>query len=427
MTAEVAVLNRIGVALAADSAVTIGRDADKIYTSAEKLFQLSPCTPIGIMVYGNADFCGLPWETIIKTYRESHGNDAFDTVVACGEHFVDFLSNARDLFPQNRQDEHVEGLLGSLLLFARDQLQERLDNEAEEQNGLNEEDLGPVIESAFESLLAVIRKHDFLPGFDEHARVTAASRFQKKISELVNQVFGSLPFTERASDLLMSIAQEMLVRHFFGPLECGLVIGGFGTNEFMPSLISYELEEIVIGIPRAIKTQSHTIGDDSAAAVIPFAQKDMVESFMEGIHNQLHSHMKDTTAGLFQGALDRVLTAVAERDEAFANELREATKSGLCGMLDRLFEDWKQRRQQYWQPVVEVVASLPKDELAAMAEALVNLTKFRRRISPLRETVGGPIDVAVITKGDGFVWTRRKHYFNPELNPRVIARLQRKV
>ena len=33
------------------------------------------------------------------------------------------------------------------------------------------------------------------------------------------------------------------------------------------------------------------------------------------------------------------------------------------------------------------------------------------------ETVGGPIDVAVISKGDGFIWIKRKHYFSTELNP----------
>jgi hypothetical protein len=32
------------------------------------------------------------------------------------------------------------------------------------------------------------------------------------------------------------------------------------------------------------------------------------------------------------------------------------------------------------------------------------------------ETVGGPIDVAVISKGDGLIWIKRKHYFSPELN-----------
>ena len=60
---------------------------------------------------------------------------------------------------------------------------------------------------------------------------------------------------------------------------------------------------------------------------------------------------------------------------------------------------------------------LPKDELAAMAESLVNITAFKRKMlfSSL-ETVGGPIDVAVISKGDGLVWVKRKHYFQAEHN-----------
>jgi hypothetical protein len=69
MTAEVAVMNRIGVSLAADSAVTIGREANKIYTSADKLFQLAVGAPVGVMVFGNASFTGMPWETLIKAYR----------------------------------------------------------------------------------------------------------------------------------------------------------------------------------------------------------------------------------------------------------------------------------------------------------------------------------------------------------------------
>lgn len=56
-----------------------------------------------------------------------------------------------------------------------------------------------------------------------------------------------------------------------------------------------------------------------------------------------------------------------------------------------------------------------------MAESLVNLTSFKRKISLDAETVGGPIDVAVISKGDGFIWIKRKHYFKPELNPGFFA------
>jgi hypothetical protein len=51
-----------------------------------------------------------------------------------------------------------------------------------------------------------------------------------------------------------------------------------------------------------------------------------------------------------------------------------------------------------------------------MAETLVNLVSFRKQVTLEAETVGGPIDVAVISKGDGFVWIKRKHYFDPALN-----------
>ena len=36
-------------------------------------------------------------------------------------------------------------------------------------------------------------------------------------------------------------------------------------------------------------------------------------------------------------------------------------------------------------------------------------------------TVGGPTDVAMITKGDGFIWIKRKHYFDAALNHHFFA------
>ena len=72
-------------------------------------------------------------------------------------------------------------------------------------------------------------------------------------------------------------------------------------------------------------------------------------------------------------------------------------------------------------PILDMVSVLPKDELAAMAESLVNLTVFKRKVSKAVETVGGPIDVAIISKGDGFIWVKRKHYFKPELNQHFFS------
>jgi len=73
--------------------------------------------------------------------------------------------------------------------------------------------------------------------------------------------------------------------------------------------------------------------------------------------------------------------------------------------------------ERYEKPIKEGISNLPPGELASMAETLVSLTSFRNKISAnQRETVGGPTDVAVITKGDGFVWIKRKLYFDRDKN-----------
>ena len=54
-------------------------------------------------------------------------------------------------------------------------------------------------------------------------------------------------------------------------------------------------------------------------------------------------------------------------------------------------------------------------QFSKLVESLISITHLNRRIT-MSEEVGGPIDVAIISKGDGFVWKKRKHYLKPELN-----------
>lgn len=144
MTAEVAVMNGIGVALAADSAVSIGDAPDKIYTSSDKLFQLSNSAPVGVMVYGSASFVGIPWETIVKEFRRSLGSERLTTVRAYAERFFQYVQNHRMMFPRSAQEEHIERLITGLFFYVRNEIEETLDREAEERNGLEEEEI-PVI------------------------------------------------------------------------------------------------------------------------------------------------------------------------------------------------------------------------------------------------------------------------------------------
>lgn len=78
MTAIVAVLNKHAVAVAADSAVTMG-NTHKVVNSANKIFTLSKYNPVAVMTYNNAAFMGTPWDIIIKEYRKQLKDTSFQT------------------------------------------------------------------------------------------------------------------------------------------------------------------------------------------------------------------------------------------------------------------------------------------------------------------------------------------------------------
>ena len=64
-----------------------------------------------------------------------------------------------------------------------------------------------------------------------------------------------------------------------------------------------------------------------------------------------------------------------------------------------------------------VPAAMPIQDAIDLAEFLVHATIQYVRFSPGSPTVGGPIEIATITKHEGFRWVRRKHFFDSKLNP----------
>ena len=134
MTAEIAIMNKEAIALATDSAVTTtGESGQKIFTSANKLFALSKYHPVGIMVYGNANFMDIPWETIIKIYREKElGKKAFKTLEEYARGFIAFLDNGNSLFPDSVQGDYLHSSIYSSFIFIRKVIIEKVHSEIDD-------------------------------------------------------------------------------------------------------------------------------------------------------------------------------------------------------------------------------------------------------------------------------------------------------
>lgn len=151
----------------------------------------------------------------------------------------------------------------------------------------------------------------------------------------------------------------------------------------------------------------------------------MVQQFMDGIDSGYRDNIVSTVASiltdLYPDALaDALKGHLSEGDLDTLKKTLEQTGQELMSKLMSGMHAYQHDR--HVSPIIDIVEYLPKEDLAAMAESLVNLTSLKRHVTREAETVGGPIDVALISKGDGFIWIKRKHYFSRELNPYYFAK-----
>jgi hypothetical protein len=421
MTAEVCVMNRVGVALAADSAVTLRPDG-KIYTSVEKLFALSEHAPVGIMVYGNADFTDVPWETLVKTFRSELGKHTFSGLDEYVAAFITFLKDRKSVIDIKMQERCLRSLSSDYVFFWRYLLNKKISEATSGNQKVSASQVEKMVIDLVNAELEMTRQSDLLDEIDEQFAEVIKSEYGGVINEVVTNLLGELPGIAENEQLIDLIASVIASRRS-GGLNSGVVVAGFGTDDIYPQVSGLSIDGMEAD--RLLYSRERTVAVDSEnrAWIIPFAQQEMVHTFMEGVDPELLELFSQATLDMLQGMASILVTELRPRGNKRGKDVAEKLDATVKFLHEELLRRLTEKRQlDYNAPVMQIVAALPKDELAGMAEALVNLTKFKRRVSRQAETVAGPIDVAVISKGDGFVWIKRKHYFDAALNPRFIAR-----
>ena len=419
MTAEIVIMNKMGVAMAADSAVTVA--GKKVYNSANKLFMMSKYHPVGIMIYGNAEFMGFPWEVLIKLHREELGRKEFDTVAGYANSFFDFLARTNHI---SDQDEASYATQVTFSIYAElvGRIRNSVDALIQKNGSVSDKDTFEAIDREVSKIYKEICQREIYFELTQKFETQLAKKIAPFLLRQLPVAFDKLPLTATQQKKLIKIGVMAISRKVFDH-ESGIVFAGFGKAEIFPSMFSCEIKCRAIGKmvkskPEAVSVSSSAVGG-STAVIKPFAQGEMVHAFMEGVDPYLNKLSSNYLEKVFRDFPVKLLEHLNLSEET-------SLRQGLLKAGEEVFKNYKIALQAYQKeyhinPVLDAVASLPKDELAAMAESLINLTSFKRKVTIETETVGGAIDVAVISKGDGFIWIKRKHYFQPQLNHHFTA------
>lgn len=427
MTAEIALLNKAAVTLAADSAVTISTiDGPKIYNSADKIFEGTNHDPIGVMVYNSPELSGIPIESIVKMYRDRVCRTHYPTVFAYARAFLNHLEALET--PDITIAEVIRGLIGPRTYELRNRIRNRVEElfrvaGEDDQTATIEEVIENINDQIITDLNYEIEALGAMPQPNWGADLTVNNvlfAHEDCIRRYVDFVFEDdhIPIDRR--DKIVHILAFSLLKENERSQVTGLVFAGFGEDEIFPSLVAYEVYGTIAGRLKFFETTKFDVDRSLVpdAAIIPFAQKEMVDRFMYGLDEDFLQIAQSYFSGAL-GSLKTNIEAIVEQIVGAGDAASQAIDSILDEFNNTIVHGHLTRVQSEFS---NMVRSMPKQELAALAESLVHITSLKRKFSAGAESVGGPIDVAVITRAEGFVWVRRKHYFDPALNPRFFFR-----
>ena len=439
MTAEIAVLNRSAVALAADSAVTIGHGASaKTYMSENKLFEISEKKPVGLMIYNTMDFYGYPWEVLIKNFRKAKGNSECDNVCDWTQCFLDWLYE-NHMPSKEQQEEQFGQIVRETLEEPAKKVREAfiplLKKPKTKNLAARIKDILPrVIRDETRQIIentSISNVNKLKAANPEHAKLldetTLALWLDEHgplIDQIATEVFRNQPLDESDNQALRKYVLAVLSRHVYTSDCTGLVFAGFGDKEQFPSLHHIIIDGVFGNSLRCLEGEYYDVDrSENQGTVIPFAQPDVAHRFLYGVDEDLESKI----AHYFIKAIENLAPTICanlnlggRRKQILKDTLISAADTFKQQYFDEASDDL---RNEFFWSIEDMVRLMPKQEMANLAEALVNITIIKRRASAELETVGGPIDVAVISRHEGFVWVKRKHYFDGRLNPRFFWRM----
>jgi len=422
--------------MAADSAATTYTvDGMKTFT-VDKIFPLSFSQPIGVMFYNIADLTGFPLDVIVKEFSNGLGDKRYDTVEDYAKKFFEFINSGkidpddeeREIISKKARDKRIRVLFGILCgkIFdeCSDIVDEKMNKGADPGVGAAEAMRDRCAKGVVSQTLKDMLKK--LPATDEET-IDRTIDGLEKIADLEEEL-EAIPdgpvrrsLKKQAKDIKKILA-NMLINDGFEDEYTGVVITGYGRNEFFPSYVHYKIYGYFFdGLKYEKVGESVSIDEDRPTRIELFAQGDVAESFIFGISKEFRGVLMDGFKKVLNSATETILDALDGKDSQkrrFIRENESLMSELIEGVENHLDEEYK-------DPVEMAIQFLSKGEIASLAESIIDITSLRRRVSMDPETVGGPTDVVIISRGEGFIWIKRKHYFSTELNPYYVERRAR--
>ncbi len=190
------------------------------------------------------------------------------------------------------------------------------------------------------------------------------------------------------------------------------MFGGYGTEDRYPAVTTWFVSAIINGIVKRTESSTDSIDSDTRSRIRVFADSEVTNAFIRGVDFNLERRFYGGFRTMMNVMVDQVVGAFPNINAAARDTVRENFKQDVVPRYLQAFHMMMAQYQQsaFINPILRVLEIASRKELGDTARDLVGLNIFKKRIMAQKETVGGEIDVAVISREDGFQWVSKQKW-----------------
>ncbi len=407
MTSQTVILNKLCAVASSDSSVTLaGPDGPRrTFPTAEKIFGLPSPHKILVLHSGSTELLGVPYSVLLGEWIRTLPDSPLSKVSNYREHLETWVPSQSELFTKEAQDDYLSWMLRDYFLSVRDTILRQCNEQNIDDSEWESPEAAGVVQAAISSSLAYLKRQPKMPGWEDVDCNALLKAHEAQLNDAREWVFDDTPRSSAGDAEATKLAATLLGVYEPFRLDAVLTIVGYGSDEVFPAFEKATFQGIVDGRLRAGPVDATSISTDMNVSIVPLGQTEAVHTFLGGYNpafrDKAHERLEQLCADVKQlGKANPALTSQLDRLETEAHEALQNDFTELS---------WK----EFVEPMINTVAGLPPAEVARMAESLVGLQVLRQLTQADAETVGGPIDVAVVTRRDGVSWIRRKSLVAP--------------
>jgi hypothetical protein len=398
-------MNKQGVAIAADSAVTLGNR--KAFFNTQKIFPIGDL-PFAIVAVGDTQIGRIPIDLIIEgfsSYIKKH-QIIKENFFEYKEVLFDYLKGNHSFYKFDEQ----EIAFAKATFFS---IYEHIKDSIIEDNGefiLSSK----ALQKAYESIQEFFAVS---PEFTLRTKNTFNLNYIKQKEKdiillaykgfLDERDFEKFPINEMDYEM-MHLAEKIFNEYptayrYLCNSAVEITMTGFGSSQLFPSVMRFLIHGIVE--KQIIYTNiedDFSIETGYSRTIIMFGQKNVAEAIIDGFSTE--------TRRTIRKALETSLLKNLKNNQNNHENDKDIEDNLVNKIVDEIFQKIDKEMESIWGPIWNSVQHMPLLDMCSFAEGLINIQSLRSRYeadSESNNTVGGPIRVAKITIGQGITWFKK--------------------